>query len=96
MNPARFLYPTRGFLNTVAACRRIPACLTRNARAYHAGDCISASALVRTPGRLSGAPKNGIKSENPPASTPGGSQFVEPPSATTTKEKLYALQYTRR
>jgi hypothetical protein len=93
MNPARFLYPTRGFLNTVAASQRIPSCLTRNARAYHA-DCIDAPAPVRAPGF--GATKTGTNSENPGASTPRGSQFVEPPSTTTMKEKLYALQYTRR
>jgi hypothetical protein len=93
MNPARFLHPTRGFLNTDAVSRRIPARLTRTARAYHE-DCIGAPAPVRTPGRLSGAPKIGSKGEARATTT--RASVLEPPSTTKMKEKLYALQYTRR
>jgi hypothetical protein len=70
MNPARFLYPTRGFLNTTAASRRISASLTRNARAYHDNGFVAPSS-VRGPRRLSGAHKIGTKSETPEASHPG-------------------------
>jgi hypothetical protein len=92
MNPAKFLYPTRGFLNTVAAPRRIPACLTRNACAY-LDDGVVAPASVRAPGRL-GAPEFFSKSKAPELPFSGACDSESLP-ALTTERKLCVYFATR-